>query len=150
MPQSHLQLYAHLVFSTKDRMPMIEKTIRPRVHAYLATLARELGAPYVVVGGVADHVHLLFDLGKEHGPVTFVGTLKKESSKFVKTLDERYGQFYWQRGYGMFSVSPTHREDVVAYIRNQEEHHRIVSFQEEYIGFLERYGMEYDERYIWD
>ncbi len=129
---------------------MIEKAIRPRVHAYLATLARELGAPYVVVGGVADHVHLLFDLGKEHGPVTFVGTLKKESSKFVKTLGERYGQFYWQRGYGMFSVSPTHREDVVAYIRNQEEHHRIVSFQEEYIGFLERYGMEYDERYIWD
>ena len=129
---------------------MLEENIRPRVHAYLATLARELGAPFVVVGGVADHVHMLFDLGKQHTPVEFVGTVKKESSKFVKTLGDRYRGFYWQRGYGIFSVSPTHREDVVHYIQNQEAHHRKQSFQEEYVGFLQRYGIDYDDRYIWD
>ena len=120
------------------------------MHAYLASLMRDLGAPYVVVGGVADHVHLFFDQGKMRAPVEFVERVKSESSKFAKTLGEGCEAFYWQRGYGMFSVSPTHREEVERYVRGQEEHHRKVSFQEEFLGFLARYGIEYDERYIWD
>jgi len=150
MPQSLVQLYAHLIFSTKDRQPLLNESIRSNVHGYLASLIRDLDARFVVVGGVADHVHILFDLGKLHAPVEFVEKVKRESSKFVKTLGPQYGEFYWQRGYGLFSVSPTHRESVELYIRNQKEHHRVKTFQEEYREFLNRYGIESDERYLWD
>ena len=150
MPQSLTQLYAHLIFSTKNHAPFLNPSIRPRVHAYLATLLRDYDSPHVVVGGVDDHVHILFDQGKMRSPVEFVEHVKKESSKWIKTLGDEFKQFYWQRGYGMFSVSPPHREKVEAYVQNQEEHHRSKSFQEEYREFLERYGIEYDERYVWD
>jgi len=86
MPQSHTKLYAHLIFSTKNRQPFLDEEIRPRVHAYLATIIRNLDSKWAVVGGVADHVHILFDMGKMHAPVKFVEQVKRESSKFVKTL----------------------------------------------------------------
>lgn len=150
MPQSLTKLYAHLIFSTKNRKPFVVNEIQERVHAYLATVVRNLDSPYVVVGGVADHVHILFDMGKKHPPVEFVEQVKRESSKFVKTLGPQYHNFYWQRGYAMFSVSPTHLVDAEKYIRNQEEHHRTKSFQDEFRSFLERYNIEYDEQYVWD
>lgn len=150
MPQSLAKLYAHLVFSTKNREPNLDDEIRPRVHAYLATIVRSLDSPWVIVGGVADHVHLLFDMGKHHAPAAFVEQIKRESSKFVKTLGARYKRFYWQRGYGMFSVGPAHRDEAEAYVRNQEEHHRTKSFQDEFRAMLRRYGVEFDEQYVWD
>lgn len=150
MPQSLTKLYAHLVFSTKNRQPFLDEGIRFRVHGYLATVIRSIDSPYVVIGGVADHVHVLFDMGKMHAPVEFVEQMKRESSKFVKTLGPNYSQFYWQRGYGMFSVSPTHLEDAEKYVHNQEEHHRTRTFQEEFREFLHRYGIAYDEQYVWD
>ncbi|NOY30532.1 MAG: IS200/IS605 family transposase [Planctomycetes bacterium] len=150
MPQSLTKLYAHLIFSTKNRQPFLDEAIRPRVHAYLATILRGLDSPWVVVGGVADHVHLLFDMGKMHAPVKFVEQVKRESSKFVKTLDTKYQKFYWQRGYGMFSVGPAHRAEAEAYVRGQEEHHRTKTFQEEFRTLLEQYGIAYDEQYVWD
>jgi REP element-mobilizing transposase RayT len=150
MPQSLTKLYAHLIFSTKNRQPFLDDEVRPGVHAYLATVIRSLDSPWVVVGGVADHVHILFDLGKLRAPVEFVEQSKRESSKFVKTLGARYHDFYWQRGYGMFSVSPTLRDEAEEYVRNQEEHHRTRSFQEEFRAFLNRYGIAYHEQYVWD
>ncbi len=150
MPQSLTKLYAHLIFSTKNRQPFLDTEIRPRVHAYLATAVRSLESPFVVVGGVTDHVHILFDIGKLHAPVEFVEQVKRESSKFIKTLGPQYSHFYWQRGYGMFSVSPTHVVDAEKYVRNQEIHHCERSFQEEFREFLLRYGIEFDERYVWD
>ena len=99
---------------------------------------------------MADHVHILLDLGKSHPPSKIVEKLKRESSKFVKTLGPKYQDFYWQRGYGMFSVSPTHRDACERYVRNQEEHHRSKSYREELIEFFQRYQIEYDDRYIWD
>ena len=150
MPQSLTQLYTHLVFSTKHRQPFLDEDIQTRVHAYLATIIRNLDSRYVVVGGVADHVHILFDMGKMHASVEFVENVKRESSKFIKTLGAKYQNFYWQRGYGMFSVSPTHKNDVETYIRNQEEHHRQKTFQEEFREFLDRYGIEFNEEYVWD
>jgi hypothetical protein len=116
----------------------------------LATVIRDLDSPWVVVGGVADHVHILFDMGKLHAPVEFVEKVKRESSKFVKTLGDKYREFYWQRGYGMFSVGPAQRGEAEAYVRNQDEHHRTKSFQEEFRGFLKRYGIAYDEERVWD
>jgi REP element-mobilizing transposase RayT len=150
MPQSLTKLYAHLIFSTKNRQPFLDDAIRPRVHAYLATTIRDMDCPWVVVGGVADHVHILFDMGKMHAPVKFVERAKRASSKFVKTLGTEYQTFYWQRGYGMFSVSPILRDEAESYVRNQEEHHRTRSFQEEYRALLQRYGIAFDEQYVWD
>ena len=115
MPQSLTRLYAHLIFSTKNRERWLDDAIRSRVHAYLATTIRELESPWVVVGGVADHVHILFDMGKMMAPVKFVEQAKRESSKFVKTLGSQYAKFYWQRGYGMFSVSPKDRDEAERY-----------------------------------
>jgi REP element-mobilizing transposase RayT len=150
MPQSLTKLYAHLIFSTKNRQPFLDEAIRPRVHAYLATIIRDLDSPWVVVGGVADHVHILFDMGKMHAPVEFVEVTKRESSKFIKTLGIKYKDFYWQRGYGMFSVGPADRDPAESYVNNQEEHHRMKSFQEEFRAFLAKYGVPYDEQYVWD
>jgi REP element-mobilizing transposase RayT len=150
MPQSLTKLYAHLIFSTKNRQSFLDEEIRPRVHGYLATIVRDLGSPWVVVGGVADHVHILFDLGKTRAPVEFVEQTKRESSKFIKTLGAKYKRFYWQRGYGMFSVGPAQRDEVEEYVRNQQEHHQARSFQEEFRAYLDRYGIRYDEQYVWD
>jgi REP element-mobilizing transposase RayT len=150
MPQSLTKLYAHLIFSTKDRYPFLDNEIKPRVHAYIATVVRDLDSPWVVVGGVADHTHILFDMGKTRPPVEFVEVLKRESSKFVKTLGPRYKDFYWQRGYGMFSVSPINLIEVEAYVRDQEEHHRTRSYQDEFRAYLVRYEIDFDERYVWD
>ena len=110
MSQSLTRIYAHVVFSTKNREPFLDETIRPRVHAYLASVVRDLNSTWAVVGGVADHVHILFDIGKMVAPVTFVEQAKRESSKFVKTLGPVYTKFKWQRGYGMFSVGPRDRD----------------------------------------
>lgn len=150
MPQSLTKLYAHLIFSTKNREPLLDNAIRPRVHAYLATVMRDLDSPWVVVGGVADHVHILFDMGKMHAPVEFVEVVKRESSKFIKTLGPQYKEFFWQRGYAMFSVGPGHRDEAEVYVQNQEEHHRHKSFQDELRAFLNRYGVPFDEQYVWD
>ena len=150
MPQSLSQLYAHLIFSTKGRFPFLGEDIRPRVHAFLATILRDMGSPVVVVGGVADHVHILFDMGRIHAAKDFVEQTKRESSKFIKTLKPGLDKFYWQNGYGIFSVSPTHKQSVIQYIAGQEEHHRTVTFQEEYRDFLNRYGIKFNEEYVWD
>jgi REP element-mobilizing transposase RayT len=150
MPQSLTKLYAHLIFSTKNRERWLDDQIRPRVHGYLATVIRDLDSPWVVVGGVEDHVHILFDIGNKTAPVKFVEQVKRESSKFVKTLDPKYSRFYWQRGYGMFSVSPKDRDEAEKYVRDQEEHHRTRSFQDEYRAILQTYEIEFDEQYVWD
>jgi len=150
MPQSFCQVYVHAIFSTKKRSRWLDDAIRPRVHAYLATLARDCGCPYVTVGGPDDHVHMLADIGKKVLPVDMIAKAKRESSKFIKTLGNEHGGFYWQSGYGMFSVGPTRVEDVAAYIRGQVEHHHSQTFQEEFRAFLDRYNVPYDERYVWD
>ena len=150
MPQSLAKLYAHLIFSTKNRQPFLDDDIRDRVHAYLATVFRDLGSPYVVVGGVADHVHVLFDMGKMRAPAKYVEQGKRESSRFIKTLGTAHRDFFWQRGYGMSSVGPTRREEIEEYVRRQAEHHKKMTFQEEFLMFLKRYEVEYDERYVWD
>ena len=150
MSQSLTKIYAHMAFSTKKRERWLDDKIRTRVHGYLATVIRVLDSLWVVVGGVEDHVHILFDMGKKTAPVKYVEQTKRESSKFVKTLGPKYGKFYWQRGYGMFSVSPKDRDEAESYVRHQEEHHRKRSFQDEYRMILNKYDVEFDETYVWD
>jgi REP element-mobilizing transposase RayT len=150
MPQSVSKVILHVIFSTKNREPCLDSNVRLRVHAYLATVCRDLGADFVRVGGVADHVHIVTSLPRTTSQAELIEKIKKVSSKWIKTSDARYRGFFWQRGYGAFSVSPSQLESVLRYIETQREHHRTRTFQEEYRELLRRHGVDFDERYIWD
>jgi len=150
MPQSLSKVILHIVFSTKNREPWLEPDVRPRMHSYLATICRDLGADLVRVGGVADHVHIVTTLPRTLSQSELIEQIKKTSSKWIKTLDARYRGFFWQRGYGAFSVSQSQLDEVLAYVEAQHEHHRTRTFQEEYRDLLRRHGLEFDERYVWD
>ena len=116
----------------------------------MSELLQNLECYSITVGGVDDHSHVLCDLTKKHAPTKVLEILKKESSKFVKTLDPNLALFHWQDGYGLFGVSPSHREAVRRYILRQEEHHRKETFQQEFLRILRKYEAKYDERYLWD
>ncbi len=150
MPQSLSLLLIHVIFSVKDRAPMLGVTIRPALHAYLATVARNADCECYRVGGVADHVHLAVRQSRTVTVAKLVEVLKTSSSKWLKSQSPDLTGFSWQRGYGVFSVGPANLDDLRLYIDNQEEHHRTRTFQEEYRNFLTKYGIEYDERYVWD
>lgn len=150
MPQSLSLNLVHLVFSTKDRMPLITSDVLPNLHAYLATVARKNDGECYRVGGVADHVHLAIRLSRTVALADLVSELKTSSSKWMKEQDPGLSKFSWQRGYGAFSIGPKDLEVVLAYIDGQEENHRTRTFQDEYRGFLRHYGIEFDERYVWD
>ena len=150
MPQSLSRVIFHIVFSTKDREPFLDSDVRPRMHAYLATICRDLGGELVRVGGVADHVHIVTTLPRTLSQAQMIEQIKKASSKWIKEVDARYRPFFWQRGYGAFSVSPSQVEAVLQYIDGQQEHHRTRTFQEEYRELLHKHGIDFDERYVWD
>lgn len=151
MPQSLAQIYLHVVFSTKNRAPYLYHTsAREEIHAYLGGACRNLGSPPIIVGGVADHVHVLCRLGKVIRVSDFVRDVKRESSKWVKEQSADLVSFYWQNGYGAFSVGPEHLDALSAYIAGQDAHHRSETFQTEYRRFLREYRIDYDERYVWD
>ncbi len=150
MPQSLSKVIVHIIFSTKNREPWLVSNVRPRVHAYVATICRDLGAELVRVGGVADHVHIVTTLPRTVTQAQSIERIKKTSSKWIKALDARYRGFFWQRGYGAFSVSPSQLDAVLHYVETQDEHHRTRTFQEEYRELLHRHGVEFDERYVWD
>jgi REP element-mobilizing transposase RayT len=148
MPQSLAQIYVHLVFSTKGRVPLIPAEDAPRLHAYLAGAGQAIECPALLVGGVTDHVHILFRLSKNRALSDAVKELKVESSKWMKEQGVR--EFGWQAGYGAFSIGAAQAEAVTEYIRNQEQHHRRRTFQEEFRELLRRYQVEFDEAYVWD
>jgi REP-associated tyrosine transposase len=151
MSQSLAQVYLHIVFSTKNRKAFLQnRALRAELHNYLGGVCRSLDSPPLIVGGVADHVHLLCRLSRTHTIAEVIRELKRDSSKWIKTKDAALGEFHWQDGYGAFSVSPSHVEALRKYIANQEEHHRTESFQDEFRRLLKKYGLEYDERYVWD
>ena len=150
MPQSLSKVILHIIFSTKNREPWLESNVRPRVHAYLATICRDLGGEAFRTGGVSDHVHIVTTLPRALSQAQMIERIKKASSKWIKALDARYRGFFWQRGYGAFSVSLSQLDPVLQYIEAQQEHHRARTFQEEYRELLRRHGVDFDERYVWD
>lgn len=150
MPQSLSKVHAHLVFGTKDRKPWLTSDVQDRLFPYLAgTLARQ-DSPAVKVGGHVDHIHALYRLSKTTIPSKVIGEIKAESSKWIKEQFPDRSGFAWQGGYGLFSVSASQVDEVVAYIERQARHHRKITFKEEFRKFLERYRIEYDVRYVWD
>ena len=150
MPQSLARLYIHLIFSTKNRRPLITDPVRDGLHSYMATVLRGLGCMPVMINSVEDHAHLLIDLSRSVPVSQAVEDVKKSPSKWIKSQGPPFAGFTWQAGYGAFAVSETRRETVCAYIAGQREHHRRITFQEEYRQFLERHRITYDERYVWD
>jgi REP element-mobilizing transposase RayT len=150
MPQSLSKVILHIIFSTRDREPWLDQAIRPRMHAYLATICRDLGGDGLRVNGVSDHVHIVTTLPRTLSAAGMIEEIKKGSSKWIKTIDRRYRGFFWQRGYGALSVSPSQLGAVIKYVDEQEEHHRTRTFQEEYRALLRKHGIEFDEQYVWD
>jgi REP element-mobilizing transposase RayT len=129
---------------------VLEDNIRDELHAYIGGIVENQKGTLLKAGSVADHVHLLIAMPRTCSAADLVQEIKTGSSKWLKTKADRYAQFHWQSGYGIFSVSPSHRAALEKYIAEQAEHHRVVTFQEEYRRLLRKYGVEYDERYVWD
>ncbi|MDR3339302.1 MAG: IS200/IS605 family transposase [Candidatus Symbiothrix sp.] len=150
MPQSLSKVYVHITFSTKKRLPLIDEFINERLWEYLGGICKGLECNPIQIGGHHDHVHILCLLSKKITQIKLLEEIKKQSSKWIKTIDSKYHKFYWQDGYGIFSVNPSEIEIVVNYIKNQAEHHQKRNFQDELLAFLKKYNMEYDERYLWD
>ena len=150
MPQSLSSVLVHLIFSTKNREPYITPEIEMELYPYLATIFRTQKSPTLAIGGVSDHLHVLFSLARVVTIAELVEEIKTSTSKWVKTRGQVFRNFHWQKGYGAFSVGRTEINTVKQYINNQKEHHRRVTFQEEYREFLKECGVPYDERYLWD
>lgn len=150
MPQSLSRILIHLVFSTKSRVRVLTPGIQKELHPYIAGTLDNIECPSLQVGGVEDHVHLFFGLSRTRTIADVVETVKTSSSKWIKTKGAAFMDFHWQSGYGAFSVSQSDAETVVAYIRNQAQHHQKMTFQDEYRRLLDRYQVAFDEKYVWD
>lgn len=151
MPQSLAKIYVHLIFSTKNRERMVPDDLRPDLHAYLGGVLRDLGCTPVEINTEPDHTHLFFLLSRTVALSDIVRQVKTGTTKWLIVQNRpALKNFHWQNGYGAFSVSQSGVEEVRAYVRNQREHHRVMTFQEEFRKFMERYEVEYDERYVWD
>ncbi len=151
MAQSLAQVYLHVIFSTKDRKCYLRRPEnRAQVFEYLAYLCNAMKCPIERVGGYEDHTHLLVTLGRTVAIADLLGHIKRESAKWIKSSLKGLENFAWQNGYGAFSISPGHRDSLVKYIENQEQHHQRESFQDEVRRIFSKYGIAIDERYIWD
>jgi REP element-mobilizing transposase RayT len=151
MSQSLSQIYLHFVFATKHRQPFLaDREFRLRTFSYLAGICKNQNCPAIRIGGVEDHVHILCRLAKTMDVATLIREIKRDSSKWVKEQQPQLEHFHWQDGYGAFSLSPGHVDDLTVYIDNQEQHHRKVSFQDELRRSCRLYRVELDERYAWD
>jgi REP element-mobilizing transposase RayT len=150
MSQSLASILVHLIFSTKHREPLIAPEIEPELYPYLATVLRAMESPSLAINGTADHVHILFRLSRKLALSEVVEEVKTSSSKWIKTKGAPFARFYWQAGYGAFSIGESGVRALKEYIAKQKEHHRKKTFQEEFRAFLAKYEIEYDERYVWD
>lgn len=148
MSQSLCKIYLHIVFHTKTTSPTIETEHLERVHSYVGQLVNTTGCQVLRVGGIENHIHALIMFSKTETVAHVVEEMKRNSSRWIKTLSPKYEKFAWQGGYGAFSVSQSQVDRVMNYIENQAEHHKKQNFRDEYLGFLRMYNIEYDERYV--
>jgi putative transposase len=150
MSSTHTNLLYHVVFSTKERRPLITPPLRDELYAYLGGIIRGERGVLLEVGGMPDHIHLAARFHQDAAVATMVRLIKANSSKWINQRRTGAGRFRWQRGYGAFSVSESQLARVRRYIGDQASHHRKTTFQEEYIALLKRHRIDYDERYVWD
>jgi len=150
MPRSYCSLMYHIVFSTKQREPWLSDEIRPRIHEYLGGIIRKDGGTALIVNGTSDHVHLLANLHQDRSVSHIVRTMKSNSTGWIHRTFRDLAQFAWQAGYGAFTVSRSQVERTRTYIMRQAEHHKKLSFKEEFVALLNAHKIEYDEPYLWD
>lgn len=150
MPQSLAQVYIHIVFSTKDHYPFIQPDIESELFAYMGDTVNRVGGVPHLINGTADHVHILSSLPRTITLSKYIEEIKRNSSRWIKTKKNDCQKFAWQNGYGVFSVSSSQKDSVLRYIAEQKEHHRKLSFKEEFLAFLKKYNVKYDEQYLWD
>lgn len=148
MSQSFVQIYVHIVFHTKNNVKLIKEDIKNELFSYLGGILKNYKSIPLQIGGTSDHVHILCTLPKTMAPADLAEEIKKSSSKWIKTKGDHYKNFYWQDGYGGFSVSNSGIETVKRYILNQEKHHENVSFIDEYKTLLEAYDIAFEDRYL--
>ena len=149
-PGAFTQLYVHLVLVVKYRDNVLHKKIRNQVFGYMSGILTHQKHKSIIINGVSDHVHILFGLNPAKSVSDTVHDLKRSSSLFINTHRLCFGKFAWQEGYGAFSYSRSQIDTVYRYIENQEQHHRKESFRDEYIGFLEKYGVDYEPRFLFE
>jgi putative transposase len=149
LANTYTSLHYHVVFSTKNREPLIASDIEQRIWAFIGGIARTHKMTALQVGGVEDHIHALVTAPAVLAPKDIAQFLKGESSKWIHSEFPSIRRFGWQDGYGAFTVSRSNIPDVIRYIQNQREHHKKKTFQEEYLELLQKHGVEYDERYLW-
>ncbi len=150
MPQSLAQIYLHIVFSTKNHYPFLEGSVDDELYAYIGASIKRLGGIPLSINGTDNHIHILTAFPRTITVADFLKDVKANSSRWLKRKGEQYRDFEWQDGYGVFSVSSSKKQVVVDYIVKQKEHHKQVSFKDEFLRFLKEYGIDYDERYVWD
>ncbi len=149
MGHSYISALFHCVFGTKGRKRQISEDLQSRLWPFIGGIARENGMKALVVGGVDDHAHVLLSLPATVAVAKAIQIIKGGSSKWIRDTFPQHGDFCWQEGYGAFSIGTSQTERTIAYIQSQKEHHRTKTFQEEFVSFLKRHGIQYDERFIW-
>jgi len=149
MAQTLTSLLVHIIFSTKDRVKLIHNEDEEELYKYMCGILRNHDSPCLAINGTEDHVHLLISQSKNIALADLLEDLKKDSSKWIKTMGRDYRDFYWQGGYAAFSIGESGVEPLKRYIANQKEHHKKRTFQDELRALLKKYKVEYDERYIW-
>lgn len=150
MSQSLAQVYIHIIFSVKNRKPLILESFQTELYAYIASILKSTGTNLLKIGGTEDHIHILAVLSRKYSISKIMEEIKKSSSKWLKTKDIKLSNFYWQQGYGIFSVSQSQVENVKRYIEFQKKHHQKNSYQDEFREILKKYNLLFDEKYVWD
>lgn len=149
MSQSLSKLFTHIIFHIKNNSPTILNKNKKELYAYIGSIIKDNESIPIIINGVENHIHILCIVSKNISLAKLLEEIKRHSSRWIKKTDQHYKNFAWQGGYSGFSVSPSLHNKTKQYILNQEEHHKKMSFKEEYLLFLKEYEIDYDERYLW-
>lgn len=149
MAQSLSKLYLHIIFHVKNSSPIINIDEEKELYAYIGSIIKDNESIPIVINGVQDHIHILCIMSKNIALAKLVEEIKRHSSRWIKTKSSYYSSFGWQGGYAGFSVSPALHDKTKGYIQKQKEHHKKMTFKEEYLLFLKEYDIDFNETYLW-
>ena len=150
MAQSLVKNYVHIIFSTKHRNDFIDNAVEKELYSYISTICKDNDSPAIKIGGTENHIHILLTLSRKYAMMHVIQEIKAHSSRWIKTKGKKYENFFWQDGYGAFSVSQKNVFATINYIKNQKKHHQNEDFKDEFLTILKKYETKYDEKYLWD
>ena len=150
MPNTYTQIYIQLVFAVKHRQALIQPQFKDELYKYITGIFKNQNQKMLAVNGMPDHIHIFFGMTPDIKLSNLVRDVKSDSSLFINEKKLSKFKFHWQEGYGAFSYSQSQKAEVIKYIMNQEDHHRKKTFREEYVDFLKKFNVEYDEKYLFE